>query len=77
LRFAICDLKTREAVLFDDAMIAAILPASASSGFTLAALSKSVSIINSSQKGTFVRFFFNHAKLCNEFGFERARQAGR
>src|SRR4029453_14046102 len=51
LRFAVCDLNGRgEAVFFEDAMIATISPASANRGLTLAALSKSVSIINSSEK---------------------------
>jgi len=45
-RFAICDFA---AVFFDDAMIATISLASFSKGFTFAARSNSVSMINSSQ----------------------------
>src|SRR5204862_7932124 len=43
-RFAICDFA---AVFFDNAMMAAISPASVSKGLTFTALSKPVSIINS------------------------------
>src|SRR4029077_17066899 len=74
LRFAICDFA---AVFFDDAMIATISPASTNKGFTLAALSNSVSIISSSQNALSSASSSTTPSLATNSGLERARQAAR
>src|SRR5580765_212583 len=78
LRFAICDLnRGREAVFFDDAMIATISPASVNKGLPFAAASKSVSIINSSQKALSSASSSTTPSFAMNSGFERARHAAR
>src|SRR6266849_1869779 len=78
LRFTTCDLSgSREAVFFDDAMIATIWPASVNRGLTLAALSRSVSITNSSQKALSSASSSTTPSFAMNSGFERARQAAR
>src|SRR5206468_3796516 len=74
LRFAICDFA---AVFFDDAIIATISPASISKGLTFAALSKCVSIINSSQNALSSASSSTTPSLATNSGFERALQAAR
>jgi hypothetical protein len=71
LRFAICDLA---AVFFDDAMIATISLASLSRGSTFVALSKFVSIINSSQNALSSASSSTTPSLATNSGLERARQ---
>src|SRR4029077_10003337 len=74
LRFAICDFA---AVFFDDAMIATISLASLSRGSAFVALSKFVSIINSSQNALSSACSSTTPSLATNSGFESALQAAR